>query len=136
MKRLVAPLLVLAVVVSALAPTAVLAQSKYESDLYFIVLAEHGPNWKPQSTEDGLKKKMQAIENLKKVIGSSEVITAGLVIDDVDADFVLIINVENEAAVREALQKAPLVQEGFYKVRTLAWQAPKGLKLDPVPLEK
>jgi uncharacterized protein YciI len=136
MKRLIAPLLVLAVLVSALAPAVALAQSKYESDLYFIVLAERGPTWKPQSTEDGLKKKMQAIEGLKKALGEGNIVIAGLVVDDVAADFVMIVDAENEMAVREALKNAPLVKEGFYKLRSLAWQAPKGLKLEPVPLNQ
>lgn len=136
MKRLVAPLLVLALLVSVALPGTALAQSKYESGLYWIVLVEHGPNWKSQSSEEGAKKKMQAINGLKEAIGEGHIITAGLVVDDLDAEFVMIVNEEAEMVVREALKNSPLVKEGFYKLRALTWHAPKGLKLIPVPLKK
>ncbi|RKZ18952.1 hypothetical protein DRQ50_03095 [bacterium] len=136
MKRLVAPLLVLALLVSVLLPGTAVAQSKYESGLYWIVLVEHGPNWQSQSTEVGAQKKMQAINGLKNAIGEGAIITAGLVVDDVAADFVMIVSEGHETVVRRALKSSPLVQSGFYKMRALAWHAPKGLKLEPIPLKK
>ena len=136
MKRIAAPLLVL-VLLAVLAPLAqAQGEARYESDLYYIILAEHGPNWKSQNTEDWAKKKMQAIAGLKNQIGEGNIIIAGLVVDDLAADFVMIASVKKESELREVLENAPLIKEGFYKVRTLAWHAPKGLKLVPTPLKK
>ena len=136
MKRLVAPLLVLALLVSVFLTGAAVAQSQYESGLYWIVLVEHGPNWQSQSSEEGAKKKMQAINGLKEAIGEGHINPAGLVVADIDADFVMIVDEESEMVVREFLKNSKLVNEGFYKLRALAWHAPKGLTLVPVPLKK
>ena len=132
MKRLAATLLALVLVAILVAPAA--SQTKYESGVYWVILVEHGPNWKSQATDEGAKKKMAAIQGLRESILEGEIIIGGLVIDDVAADFVLIVRADDENKLRQQIANAPNVKSGFYKARTLAWHAPKGLKLEPIPI--
>jgi len=136
MKRLAVPLLALALFTMLVAPA--VAQTpepiKVQTGIYWIILAERGPNWKSQATDEGAKTKMTAIQNLRNAIVDGEVIIGGLVIDDVAADFVMIVKAEDENKLRAQIASLPTVKNGFYKPRTCLLQAPLGLKLEPVPL--
>ena len=132
MKRLAATLLALVLVAILVAPAA--AQTKYESGVYWIILVEHGPNWKSQATDEGAKRKMAAIQGLRESIIDGEIIIAGLVIDDMAADFVIIVKADDENKLRAQIANSANVKNGHYKARTLAWHAPKGLKLEPIPI--
>ena len=59
-----------------------IAQDKVEFASYFVVYAEKGPNWKPQTDVDGMDVRLEILENLKTLLTQhSDLIIAGLVND-------------------------------------------------------
>jgi hypothetical protein len=105
-------------------------QTKVEFASYYVVFAERGPNWKPQSDEEGWKVRMEVAESLKKGLKNGQVIIAGVVNDGSGAEFIAIIQTEDEAGMRKMLQESKNVANGFFKLRIHSWFAPAGLKLE------
>jgi uncharacterized protein YciI len=105
---------------------------KYEFASYVVVYAERGSNWKSQSEEEGMAVRMEVIDNLKKAFNNKQLIIAGLVSDESGAEFIAILQTEDDAALRQILNGSKNVANGFFKLRFHSWQAPAGLKLEPV----
>ena len=106
--------------------------TKVEFASYFVIFAERGPNWKPQTDEEGMKVRMEVVENLKKAFKSGQIIIAGVVNDGSGAEFIAIIQTEDEMGMHKMLQEVPNVANGFFKLRIHSWYAPAGLKLEPI----
>ena len=138
MKRTLVSALALAVLVAAL--TAVAADkptpSKAEFGDYWVVIAQRGPNWKPQTDQAGMDVRLEVISALQQAFVNGEMITAGIVTDDSGAEFIALLEATDEGAMRQKIESAKHVKDGFYKVTIYDWNAPKGLKLVPVPLQK
>jgi len=136
MKRAVLSVLAAVLLAAAAMPAIALAQmepTKVEFGTYFIVFANRGPNWKPQTDDEGMDVRMQVIEGLRKSVESGEMIIAGLVNDGSGYEFVAIFQTEDEGALRAALKNAPNVKNGFFKLEGHPMFAPLGLKLEPIP---
>jgi hypothetical protein len=137
MKRSIAIALTFALLSALALPLVVLAQpgvtEKVEFANYYVILAMRGPNWKSQNTEEGFETRMKVMDSLKQSILSGEVIIAGIVNDDSGADFIMIVETDDEMGLRKLLKEAPVVKSGFYKISGYTWFAPKGLKLEMVP---
>lgn len=100
---------------------------------YFVVLAERGPTWTPQTDEKGWEVRMEVIEALKAaVLEQHDVIIAGLVDDASDAEFIMIVQTEDETALRQRLASYKNVANGFFSLNIHSWRAPAGLKLEMV----
>jgi len=138
MKRLVVTALAAALLVAAVVPAAPAqpAPSKAEFGDYWVVLAGRGPNWKPQTTEAGAQAPLDVIAGLQKAFTNGEIITAGLVTDGSGVEFIILIESSDAGTMRQKLENAKHVKDGFYKLTIHDWRAPKGLKLVPVPLQK
>ena len=131
MKRLVA-IVMLAVLASGIALAQ--EQTKVEFANYYVILAERGPTWTPQTDQKGMEVRMEVIEGLKKLLrDNDEVIIAGLVNDASGAEFIMIVETEDEMGMRQKLQNAKNVANGFFNLNIYSWRAPAGLKLEMVP---
>jgi len=132
MKRtiiLMLALFVFTTVGSALAqnPVDEVAPKKQTMQMYHIVLVEKGPNWKSQNTEEGMDVRMQVIEGIKKGAQSGLIISAGLVNDETDVEFILILDVETKTEAYNILHNAKRVKDGYFSVVIYSYFAPKGL---------
>ena len=132
MKRtiiLMLTLFVFTTVGSALAqnPVDEVAPKKQTMQMYHIALVKKGPNWKSQNSEEGMDIRMEVIEGIRKSAQSGLIVSAGLVNDETDVEFILILDVETKTEAYNLLQKAKNVANGFFSVDIYSWFAPKGL---------
>ena len=132
-RRLTATIVAALALVAALSAGAQTTPIEAEFAEYFVVLAERGPTWTPQSDAKGWEVRMEVVEDLKKaVLEQHDVIIAGLVDDASDAEFIMIVQTEDEMALRQRLAGYKNVANGFYSLNIHSWRAPAGLKLEMV----
>jgi len=143
MKRVFVSALIAALLVVGASPAAFAqprptmpAPSKVEFTDYSVVIAQRGPNWKPQAESSGFDVRLEVIANLQKAFAQGEIITAGIVTDGSGAEFILLAEPADASALRQKLENSKHVKDGFYSLTIYDWRAPKGLKLDSVPLLK
>jgi len=132
MKRLLLLVtLALALVVWALPAAAqdVPEGKKHLMHMYHVVVVKHGPNWVSQHSEEGMDIRMQVIEAIKKGAREGLIVSAGLVNDETDAEFILILDVETKAEALKILESAPNYKNGVFAGDIYSWFAPKGLRL-------
>ena len=98
-----------------------------EMQMYHIVLAEHGPNWKSQGSDEGMNVRMEVIDAIKKGAKNGVVVSAGLVNDKTDVEFIIILNVETKTEAWNIIHASKHVKDGFYKPVIYSYFAPKGL---------
>lgn len=132
MKRSIMLLMIVAILSSygvAVAQTAVdeVAAKKQTMQMYHIVMVQKGPNWKSQNTEEGMDVRMQVIENIKKAATSGLIVSAGLVNDETNVEFILIFDVETKTEAYNIVMKSPRVTDGYYSPLIYSYFAPKGL---------
>ena len=109
-------------------PVDEVAPKKQGMQMYHVVLVEKGPNWKSQNSEEGMDVRMEIIEGIKKGAQSGLIISAGLVNDETNAEFILILDVETKTEAYNILQKAKNVKNGYFSVVIYSYFAPKGLE--------
>jgi len=100
---------------------------KQEMQMYQIVLAKRGPNWKSQNTEGGMDVRMQVIESVRAGAESGVLISAGLVSDETDVEFIFIFDKEFKGEVYDIVMNAPLVKNGFFKAEIYSYFGPAGM---------
>lgn len=135
MKRPVIALTLVALCLSfALPALAQMEQTKVKFGEYYVIYAERGPTWEPQTSERGMEIRMQVLEGLKKLLQTTdEVIIAGLINDGSGAEFIMIVQTPDEMGMRRKLNDAKNVKNGFFNLNIHSFSAPAGLKLEPVP---
>lgn len=127
-------LFVMASALSAVAQTGAKAPEATDSatmQMYHLVIMKKGPNWISQNTDEGADLRMEIIKNLKKAARKGIVITAGLVNDETDAEFVVILNVKTKYEALEVLDASPNIKNGKYRGEVYSMFAPKGLVVAP-----
>ena len=119
----------------ALPAVAQMEPTKVQFAEYYVVFAERGPTWQPQTDERGMEVRMQVLEGLKGLLTehADKAIIAGLVNDGSGAEFILIVQTEDEMGMRKYLNDAPNVQNGFFNLRIHSFHGPAGLKLETIP---
>jgi len=130
MKKIALSALLL-ILLTVMTVPAVLAQDAPKSvpmQMYQVVMMEKGPNWKSQATEEGMEIRMQVIENVRKAADDGLIVSAGLVNDETNVEFILIMNVETKTEAHTLLHGAPLIRAGVYKPMIYSWFAPADLK--------
>lgn len=131
MKKLTTLILLVALMVgvSALAQTGDTAPKPKTQPMkmYHIVLAQEGPHWKSQNSQEGMDARFQALENIKKAANSGVIVSAGLVNDETKVEFILILDVETKAEAITIMDSAPLVKSGFFEPVIYSYFAPEGL---------
>ena len=132
MKRSIMLLMILAILSSygvALAqnPVDEVAPKKQTMQMYHIIMAQRGPNWKSQASEEGMDIRMQVIEGIKKAAQQGWLISAGLVNDETPVEFILILDVETKTEAYNLINGAPNVKNGFFTPMIYSYFAPKGL---------
>lgn len=132
MKRSVMLLMILAILSSygaALAqnPVDKVAPKKQVMQMYHIALVQKGPNWKSQNTPEGMDLRMEIIENIRKAAEAGLIVSAGLVNDETDVEFIIILDVETKTEAYNILMKAKNVKNGNYTPTIYSYFAPKGL---------
>jgi uncharacterized protein YciI len=135
MKRILILTVTACVILACISPAAFAQapKSTYESTMYQVVLAKHGPNWKPQHTEEGMDIRLQAIERIKQAAAEGLIVSAGLVNDETDVEIIMIMNLETKTEALALAQKSPTIQSGFWEVEIYSWFAPKGLAITSAP---
>lgn len=98
--------------------------------MYHMALVKHGPNWKSQGEEGGMDIRMEVLKNIKKAARKGLVVSAGLVNDETNVEFIIILNIKDKYEALELLDRAPNIKNGTYKVDIYSWFAPVGLTLD------
>ncbi len=132
MKRSIMLLMILAILASygmALAqnPVDEVAPKKQTMQMYHIVMVQKGPNWKSQNSEEGMDVRMQVIENIRKAAMEGLVISAGLVNDETNVEFIIIMDVETKTEAYNIIMEAKRVKDGFFTPMIYSYFAPKGL---------
>ncbi len=100
---------------------------KQEMQMYQIVLAKRGPNWKSQGTEGGMDVRMQVIQSVRDSAEEGLLISAGLVSDETDVEFIFIFDIETKGEVFKLVMNATNVKNGFFKAEIYSYFGPKGL---------
>jgi len=132
MKRLAAVAILAALCAGLALPAVAQQQTQFEYASYWIIYATRGPNWESQNSESGMEARMEIIEGLRDLYAKGEIIIAGLINDGSDAEFVIILQTEDEMGLRKRLQEGKYVSSGFFNVEVHAFHAPAGLKLEPI----
>jgi hypothetical protein len=132
MKRSIMLLMILAILSSygvALAqdPVNEVAPKKQVMQMYHIIMVQKGPNWKSQNTDEGMDVRMQVIEGIRKAAQSGLIISAGLVNDETNVEFILIMDVETKTEAYNIIMEAKRVKDGFFTPLIYSYFAPKGL---------
>ncbi len=93
--------------------------------MYHVVLMKHGPHWENQQTPDGRDIRTQVINDIKLAAEDGLVVDAGLVDDETDVEFILILNVETKYEALELLSAVPSVRDGVFEPEVHSWYADK-----------
>lgn len=104
--------------------------------MYHVVMAKKGPNWKSQSSEEGMDARMTVIEGIRKGAQQGLVISAGLVNDETDVEFIIILDVETKTEAYNLIHSGKLVKAGFYTPMIYSYFAPDGLSVKASDLPK
>jgi len=131
MKRFVILLAVALFMLSLTVPA--VAQEKAKSvpmQMYHVIMVKNGPNWKSQATQEGVDARMQVISNIRKGAKEGLVVTAGLVNDETDVEFIIIVNVETKYEAIQIMESSPSYKSGMFKADIYSMFAPKGLVVD------
>jgi len=122
---------------TALLATPVLAQDgaakaskempKQEMQMYQIVLAKRGPNWKSQGSEGGMDVRMQVIQAVRDAAKDGLLVSAGLVSDETDVEFIFIFDIETKGEVFDLVMNSKNVKNGFFKAEIYSYFGPKGM---------
>jgi hypothetical protein len=135
MRRLLTIALTFLVLIAFCLPVAAQAQasgkSKYEVQMYHIVVFKKGPNWKPFGTPELDVMMGKFVENLRKAEETGLLVAAGLVNDNTDVEMMFILNIENLYEAMELARNSMMVKNGQYTPVVHSWLGPKGLKPDP-----
>lgn len=132
MKRSIMLMMILAILASygmALAqnPVDEVAPKKQVMQMYHIAMAQKGPNWKSQNSEEGMDIRMEVIEGIKKGAEAGLIISAGLVNDETDVEFIIILDVETKTEAYNILMQSKNVKNGQFTPVIYSYFAPKGL---------
>jgi hypothetical protein len=92
-----------------------------------VVIAKKGLNWKSQNTDEGMDIRMKVIEGVRKGAADGTIVSAGLVNDETDAEFIIIFDIETKTEIYNMMQKAPNIKNGQYAVEAYSMFAPDGL---------
>ncbi len=116
---------------STLPAMAQTAQKAPTMQMYHLAVVKKGENWISQNTQEGADIRMDIINNIRAAAKTGLVVTAGLVNDETDAEFIIIFNIKNKYEALELVEKAPNIKNGVYKVELYSMFAPTGLVVDP-----
>jgi uncharacterized protein YciI len=93
--------------------------------MYHVVLVKNGPNWTSMHTPEGRDIREQVVANVKKAAREGKIVSAGLVNDETDVEFIFVFDIENKYEVEELLSAAPNVKNGVFKAEVYSWFATK-----------
>jgi len=103
------------------------ASKKQTMHMYQVVMAERGPNWVSQNSENGMDIRMEVIAAVKKAAAQGLIVSAGLVNDETDVEFILIFDVETKTEAYNLLHNAKHVKNGHFTPMIYSWFAPEGV---------
>lgn len=99
--------------------------------MYHVLLVKKGPEWKSQNSQEGMDNRMALIQSVREGAEEGLIVTAGLVNDETDVEFILILNVETKYEALQVLESAPNYKNGMYTADIYSMFAPKGLVIRP-----
>jgi len=100
---------------------------KQEMHMYHIVLVKEGPNWKSQSSQEGMDVRMKVIDGIRKHAKAGLIVSAGLVNDETDVEFIIILDVETKTEAYNLIMQVKTVKSGFFTPMIYSYFGPKGL---------
>ena len=98
--------------------------------MYHLVVVKHGPNWVAPDTEEGRDIRKDIIIKLRKAAEEGLVVSAGLVDDETDVEFILILNVETKSQAIKLLEASENYKNGMFVADIYSMFAPTGLVVD------
>jgi len=98
---------------------------KQETQMYHIVMAKEGHNWKAQGSDEGMDIRMQVIAGVRKAAKSGLLVSAGLVNDETDVEFIFIFDVETKTEAYNLIMASPNVKNGQFTPEIYSYFAPK-----------
>jgi hypothetical protein len=107
------------------------AKSKYEFEMYHVLLIQKGPNWKPFGSEESDQVQRTMIANLRKFDETGSFVAGGLVNDNSSVEMIFIFRTLKYNEIMDLIQRSPNVRNGFYQVDFYPWFAWKGLQAAP-----
>ena len=135
MKRLICLATALVLLAGTILPAAASAQamgkSKYQFEMYHVVIVKQGPNWKPYGTEESMAVQEQMVAGVQQAADEGILVSGGLVQDGTDVELIFIFRIENYADALDIINSSPSIRSGFYRAEIYPWFAPKGLEPDP-----
>ncbi len=132
MKRYLFSLTTLVFLLSLALPAVAQDQPKsVPMQMYHVVMVKRGPEWKSQNTQEGMDARMKALDSIRKGAKSGLIVTAGLVNDETDVEFIVIMNVKNKYEAIQILEGSPNYKNGMYASDIYSMFAPKGLIINP-----
>jgi hypothetical protein len=127
MKRTLIALAALALVAAAALTAHAQKPKSVPMHMYHIVLAKEGPNWKSQGSEEGMDVRMQVVNAVRAGAEEGLVVSAGLVNDETDVEFIVILDVETKTEAYNLMMSSPNVKNGFFKPEIYSYFGPEGL---------
>ena len=113
---------------TALLSGSALAQKQMgKMKMYQIVMAEQGPSWESQNSEKGMEVRLEVIAAIQAGAEAGVVISAGLVNDETDVEFIIILDVETKTEAHNIIYSSKHVKNGFFKPVIYSYFAPDGL---------
>ncbi len=116
-------LIALILTVTAWVLPAAAQEQKATMHMYQVALAKRGPEWKSQNTQEGMDLRIQMIEAIKAAAKQGLIVSAGLVNDESEVEFIIVFDVETKHEVMALLNKAPMVVNGMFTPEVYSWFA-------------
>lgn len=127
MKHTLLPALIVTVAVLFVLPAVGADLPEQKLQTHHIVLVREGPNWKSQGLEQGMAVRTKVIDGIRKQADSGLVVSADLVDDETDAEFIVIMNDETKTEAYGPRMQAPNAKNGFFTPVIYFCCGPKGL---------
>ncbi len=91
--------------------------------MYQVVLASRGPHWVSPENLEGRDIRMEVIHAISRA-NTDELVTAyGMIDDDSDVEFMMVLDLPTKQAALDAPQDAQGFKDGVYKAEVHSWYA-------------
>ncbi len=95
--------------------------------MYHLVVVKHGSNWVAPDTGEGKDIRKEIIIKLRQAAEEGLVVSAGLVDDETDVEFILILNVETKSQAIKLLNASENYKNGMFVAEIYSMFAPTGM---------
>jgi uncharacterized protein YciI len=123
MKKILLTLTLAAFAATQAMPAAAQPQPKKEFQMYQVVMAKRGPNYVNMFSEEGQDIRDQVMETIRKGTREGVIVTAGLVNDETDVEFIIVLDIETKTEAMALVNLSPNVKNGVFTPEIYSWHA-------------